>query len=111
MGSARMTAADTAGANQNDLGPQFGFVIPVKAARKHFGDHWPGCPDPDGCDLVCWADADAPALTGPTVQIRCRYNTAAVRWQEAKYWLIDRKERAERIMMNHWFPPVPVRSA
>ena len=108
MGSARMTAADTAG-GEDDLGPQFAFSIPLHAARKHFGDHWPA--GPDGGDVVCWADADAPALTGPTVQIRCQYNTAAVRWQEAKYWLIDRKERAERIMMNHWVPPVPVRSA
>jgi hypothetical protein len=33
MGSARMTAADTAG-GEDDLGPQFGFVIPVKAARR-----------------------------------------------------------------------------
>ena len=106
---ARRTAADTAGENDDDVGPQFGFMIPVEAARKHFGDHWPGCPE--GGEVVCWGDADAPALTGPTVRIRCKYHTAAVTWQEAQYWLINCKERAEGIMVKHWFPPVRVRSA
>ena len=110
MGSARMTAADTAGGG-DDLGPQFAFVIPVQDARNHFGDHWPGCPD-DG-ELLCWADADGPALTGPTVRIRSKHKTAAVRWQEAQRWLITRKAKVEEIMRtgDYWFPPVPVRCA
>ena len=110
MGSARMTAADTAGGGE-DLGPQFAFSIPVHAARKHFGDHLPRWPD-DG-ELLCWAGADDAALTGPTVRIRSKYRTAAVRWQEAQRWLITRKDRVEEIMRtgDYWFPPVPVRSA
>ena len=109
MSSARMTAADVAG-DEEDLGPQFAFVIPVQDARNHFGDHWPG--GPDGGDLVCWGDADAQALNGPMVRIRSQFNTAAVRWQEAQHWLVNCKERAEGLMNSrYWFPPVPVRSA